>query len=203
MKINTLIQIGMIATTCASIPLVSCNWKIKEPEPTCTNLCFSAIKGKGESSVSYETTKIALKGSIRSFAELKNIDIRYSYDGENWNPWEVNASYQSDPIVLNADDSDKTNDKVYVRNFTTTLSYADSSQGTHLLSFQNTGSVKASGNILSMINYSKNLTEHCLASLFSENASLTHAPALPATSLEGASDCYYYMFANRTNDCIY
>ena len=176
-NINKLLlpMVTSITIVCGSmIPLVSCNWKISdkdkpdpEPEPTCPDLCFSAIKGKGESTVSYETYISPLKGSMQP-TKIENIDIQYSRDGKTWYPWEIDeTTWQSDPIILNSDDTDETNDKLYVKNIdpNNTLSYLHD-YDTYNFSFQNTGKVKVSGNILSMINYSNVLTNEVFSRLF-------------------------------------
>ena len=57
-----------------------------------------------------------------------------------------------------------------------------------------TGSIAASGNIMSLLNFSTTLTDYVFFRLFEGCTSLTQAPALPATTL--ATNCYGNMFNN-------
>ena len=60
-----------------------------------------------------------------------------------------------------------------------------------------TGSIAASGHIMSLLNFSPTLTAFEFKSLFYSCKSLTTAPELPATTL--APSCYTSMFQNCTN----
>lgn len=59
-----------------------------------------------------------------------------------------------------------------------------------------TGSIAASGNIMSLLNFSDTLTDYAFFRLFIACKSLTAAPELPATTLADA--CYQYMFCNTS-----
>jgi hypothetical protein len=67
--------------------------------------------------------------------------------------------------------------------------------------FAMTGTIKASGNVMSLVDSTcKSLTipgDFCFASLFQGRTSLTTAPALPATTL--ATGCYRSMFLGCTS----
>jgi hypothetical protein len=63
--------------------------------------------------------------------------------------------------------------------------------------FTMTGSVAASGNIQSMLNYSKRAPMYCFYKLFEGCESLVTAPELPATKLE--ESCYLDMFSRCTS----
>lgn len=60
-----------------------------------------------------------------------------------------------------------------------------------------TGSIAASGNIMSLLGNNADLTQYCFYRLFFGCTSLTTAPELPATEL--AQYCYSYMFSGCTN----
>ena len=63
--------------------------------------------------------------------------------------------------------------------------------------FVMTGSIAASGNIMSLLNFSDTLTDYAFYRLFDNCTSLTQAPELPVTTL--ATSCYYYMFSSCTS----
>ena len=63
--------------------------------------------------------------------------------------------------------------------------------------FKMTGSIAASGNIMSLIAFSDTIPEECFGSLFYGCDSLTAAPELPATTL--SDHCYYAMFDSCTS----
>ena len=58
--------------------------------------------------------------------------------------------------------------------------------------FVMTGSIAASGNIMSLLNFSDTLTDYAFSRMFEGCRALTTAPALPATTL--AKSCYNQMF---------
>ena len=58
--------------------------------------------------------------------------------------------------------------------------------------FSMTGSIVASGNIMSLLNFSTTLPDYAFYGMFEGCTSLTTAPELPATTL--AKNCYNYMF---------
>ncbi|MBR4712220.1 MAG: T9SS type A sorting domain-containing protein [Paludibacteraceae bacterium] len=66
--------------------------------------------------------------------------------------------------------------------------------------FTMTGKIAASGSVMSLVDDKGKSTvipsEYCFCKLFSECASLTQAPELPAVTL--SSGAYYYMFSNCT-----
>lgn len=68
-----------------------------------------------------------------------------------------------------------------------------SSNTSNYVNFVMTGSIGASGNTQSLLNYSESCSSYCFFSLFNGCAVLTAAPTLSATTL--ADSCYYYMFS--------
>ena len=125
-----------------------------------------------------------------------NPDMQYSTDeGATWNKWNAN-----DTIILST-----IGYKVYVRgNNPNGLSHVPGASSLDDLSvldctyFKMTGSIAASGSVMSLIDGEGNSTvipsgsEGCFCSLFRYCSSLTKAPELPATTL--AEGCYHAMF---------
>ena len=140
-----------------------------EPEEEQDNdyLCFTSQQNG--SSIGYNIVGSGL-----------NININYSYDSKNWTSWDGST------ITLN------NGEKIYVWNKTNTLSTSAS----NYLKFTMSGSISASGNVDSMINFSE-LTPYCYYALFSNCTRLTIAPYLPATNL--AEHCYERMFVSCTS----
>ena len=63
--------------------------------------------------------------------------------------------------------------------------------------FVMTGSIAASGNIMSLLNFNNTLADYAFYKLFLSCTSLTTAPELPATTL--IDSCYEYMFCHCTS----
>lgn len=105
-------------------------------------------------------------------------DIYTSSDGKTWSPWDGSN------ITLN------NGEYRYIWNKKNTLSneYAT-------FKFAMSGSIAASGNCDSMINFSE-LSNNCYEHMFANCTVLTTPPALPSTTL--AKYCYYLMFGNCT-----
>lgn len=148
--------------------------------------------------------------------------LEWSYDGENWNPFII-----GDTIVV----LENKKDKVYLRGDNNYFSgYGFNEHDIYdctIINFSLTGSIAASGNIMSLVDKSLqsktipcdycftnlfllcssltrapvlpaiNLTNNCYDSMFTGCFNLAKAPELPATKL--ADHCYYNMFANCRN----
>lgn len=111
-------------------------------------------------------------------------------DGE-WTEWADNT-----PISM------ASNDKVYMRRKITNAPWTGKFTGpTFAMTGSLTGSLAASGNIMSLVDrtgLSKEIPcEYCFSMLFSQCTSLTSAPELPATTL--TYGCYDQMFSECTN----
>ena len=130
-------------------------------------------------------------GSMVKFCYSRYLDVEYSTDGkQTWQTYKSNKE-----ILLNYDD------KVYFR--------GDNPDGLHTItdsdmsgaSFEMTGKIAASGNLMSIIDKTcKSVSipqESCFQSLFAECAALTKAPELPATTL--TKRCYEDMFFECTS----
>lgn len=117
-------------------------------------------------------------------------NFQYSTDAYTWNEFEVGTT----EITL----ANK-GDEVWFKG--NNPNGIGESEGVYY-HFVMTGSISASGNIMSLIDDGACTTttisnEYCYLSIFQECVSLTTAPELPATTL--ASYCYYQMFAGCTS----
>lgn len=110
--------------------------------------------------------------------------IKYSRTGNDndWHEWT-----NGDPITLENED-----DFIYVKNDLDSLSLSSKVYFRFIL----TGSVAASGNTNSMINFS-DITKGCFCSMFRNCTNLYAAPSLPALDLRDR--CYQDMFRGCTN----
>ncbi|MBP3201636.1 MAG: InlB B-repeat-containing protein [Lachnospiraceae bacterium] len=109
-------------------------------------------------------------------------DMGYSKDGLTFIQWNKDV-----PITLNA------GEYIYVYNKTDTLS----NDMHNLLFFNMTGSIEASGNIMSLLNFADEVPMNGFYGMFGYCSALTKAPELPAKKIgEGA---YAEMFAGCTN----
>ncbi len=150
-------------------------------QPDKDYLCFTAT---GASSV-----------TLNKVSNPTEVTLETSKDGTSWEDYTIGTA-----IDL-AD-----GDKVYFRNksetpatFFSTEAY---SKGSHY-KFAMTGSIAASGNVMSLIDQDCSITDisatsyqNCFFELFKDCASLTAAPKLPATKL--AETCYGSMFSGCT-----
>ena len=141
-----------------------------EPIPHDDYLCFTS---HGQS-----TVKLTQQGNPYNGSDLKT--IQYKLNDNGWQDWDLNEITLSD------------NDKMYLRGDAILLS---ENRYTYK-QFVMTGSIAASGNIMSLIDYGK-LHAYEFNMLFSGCTALTQAPTLPATQL--TEGCYYYMFNGCTS----
>ena len=141
------------------------------PEPENDYLCFTANE--------FSTITLEQKGtptvSARKF-------IKYNI---NDGAWELLGSSM---VTL------KSGDKMYIKSDDN----IPMSESTNIYKYFNiTGSISASGNIMSLLNFSDTLTDYAFYKLFVNCTSLTQAPYLPATTL--APYCYSSMFDHCTS----
>ena len=116
------------------------------------------------------------------------LSLEYSTDKKNWEPFIINNSSVS--LI-------KTGDKVYIR---ATSSNPSFSEVGGYISFVISGSVSASGNIMSLLNKNcggDSVPDFSFYCLFENNKTLTTAPAFPATDLK--QFCYAFMFDGCTS----
>ena len=112
------------------------------------------------------------------------VTLKYSTDGSTWNNYSIGNA-----ITLSSIGS-----KVYFRN---EASNGFSKDNSNCYKFAMTGSISASGNVMSLVDKNcetlKIPCDYCFCNLFYSCSSLTTPPQLPATTL--AKACYGMMFA--------
>ena len=116
------------------------------------------------------------------------LDTSYEYSTDNitWSPYTI-----GDTVTLT-----NAGDKVYFRGDNSSASF----NWDCYMQFKMSGSIAASGNIMSILDKTMNsisVPELGTYRLFSDCTSLTTAPELPATTL--SEDCYSYMFQGCTS----
>ena len=144
-------------------------------------LCFTA----NEDNSIVELTKVA-SGTIITAV------IEYSTDGTSWTAVDFSANTTTGTITLS-----NAGDKVYFRNAKpASEDNYFSMDSNNYFKFIMTGSIAASGNIMSLVDLNCQTTtipyQGTFYKLFYNCTKLTSAPELPATTL--ATSCYYYMF---------
>ena len=140
-------------------------------EPPKPYLCFTST---GDSTVA-----MTQNGTPNTSA---NKVIQYKINNGQWQTWDLSAVslVDGDKMYLKSDDEIPISEyyDVYKR-------------------FVMTGSIAASGNIMSLLNFSDTLTNYAFYYLFQGCTSLTTTPELPATTL--AQYCYSSMFYDCTS----
>lgn len=139
------------------------------PTPSKEYLCFTANE--------VSTITLKQKGTPTvSYSKL----IKYNI---NDGAWELLGSSM---VTL------KTGDKMYLKSDDN----IPMSESTGIYKYFNiTGSISASGNIMSLLNFSDTLTDYAFYGLFETCSSLVQAPALPAITLTP------YCYSNMFNGC--
>ena len=141
--------------------------------------------------VSYPGLKFTSTGnstiSMSKNGAAPKVDLKYSLDdGETWTQWDFSAISLSD------------GQSVCLKGRNTTFATATNAYN----KFSMTGSIAASGNIMSIIDDGACTTttipaDYCFYKLFRNCTSLTTAPELPATTL--TEFCYYNLFGRCEN----
>ena len=142
------------------------------PEPE--YLCFTST---GDSTVA-----MTQRGTPNASA---NKVIQYKLNDGQWQNWDLSevSLHDGDKMYLKSDDE---------------IPISEDYEGGGIYKcFVMTGSIDASGNIMSLINFSNTINASAFCNLFYGCASLTTAPELPATKLSKA--CYYGMFGDCTS----
>lgn len=119
-----------------------------------------------------------------------NISLQYSKNKKNWRTYTIDDAIQLQSV----------GDKVYFRGNNNTLSKDNS----NYYNFAMSGSINASGNVMSLLDKTATLSvipsAYCFKSLFEEVEGYPHlaqAPTLPATTI--SDHCYASMFKNCAN----
>ena len=141
-------------------------------------LCFTA-------NTAGSTVQLAKSSSPES------VSIEYSTDGgDNW----ISRSPARPQIII----LPNAGDKVYFRNKSTATTFSKSDMAYYYFSMS--GSIAASGNVMSLVDKDCKATtipcEYCFCNLFKDCSALTSAPELPAATL--AANCYKNMFSRCT-----
>ena len=139
-------------------------------EPPKPYLCFTST---GDSTVAMRQ-----EGTPNTSA---NKVIQYKLNNGQWQTWDLSAVTLAD------------GDKMYIKS-DDEISMAESANIYKM--FVMTGSIAASGNTMSLLNFSDTLTDYGLCDLFKGCTSLTTAPELPSVTL--TISCYSYMFSGCT-----
>lgn len=142
-----------------------------EPEPVQDYLCFTST---GNSTVAMHQEGTPNKSA--------NKVIQYKLNDGQWQTWDLSAVtlVDGDKMYLKSDDE---------------IPIGESNE--IYKQFVITGSIAASGNIMSLLNFSDTLVDYAFTRMFKDCVSLTAAPALPATTLADA--CYAIMFNGCTS----
>ena len=139
-------------------------------EPEKPYLCFTST---GDSTVAMTQNGTPNKSAGKV--------IQYRLNNGQWQNWDMSTVSLSDGDKMYL----KSDDEIPVGELYNIYKY-----------FVMTGSIAASGNIMSLLNFSTILTNHALCAMFRGCTALTNAPELPATTL--ANDCYSDMFRGCT-----
>ena len=137
-------------------------------EPPKPYLCFTSA---GDSTVA-----MTQNGTPNTSA---NKVIQYKLNNGQWQTWDLSAVTLAD------------GDKMYIKS-DDEISMAESTNIYKM--FVMTGSIAASGNTMSLLNFSDTLTDYAFCKLFLGCQALNQVPELPATIL--AQYCYYEMFSH-------
>ena len=144
-------------------------------DPLIVPLTFKAIQ---------DNSAIRLSGS----GSPQAITLKYSKNGGPWTNYSING-LSGQLITLNNGDT------VAFSGNNSTFNYV---QNSNWRRFAMTGAIEASGNIMSLINFSDTVPSCCFVHLFNVNQGvLRTAPLLPATNL--GSYCYFRMFRQCSN----
>ena len=153
-------------------PNIPSGWTIKTTnELEQESLCFTST---GDSTVAMTQVGEPDKSTSKV--------IQYKLNDGQWQNWDLSAVTlaDGDKMYLKSDDYIPITDAYDIYK-----------------SFVMTGSIAASGNIMSLLNFSGILTNYAFTRLFENCTSLTTAPELPVTRL--TSYCYSYMFSGCTS----
>ena len=142
-----------------------------EPEPERDYLCFTSTGDSTISMTQHNEPNVSA-----------NKVIQYKLNNGQWQTWDLSnvTLADGDKMYLKSDDE---------------IPMAE--RGLTHKQFNMTGSIAASGNVMSLLNFSDTLSDNAFYGLFSGCTSLTTAPELPATTL--ANNCYDSMFQGCTS----
>ena len=152
-------------------PNIPSGWTIKTTtELEQDSLCFTSTGDSTVGMAQYDTPE-------KSAGKV----LQYKLNDGQWQTWDLSAVTLAD------------GDKMYVKS----NDYIPLSEFNRYKYFVMTGSIAASGNIMSLYNFFGSLPKYAFTNLFENCTSLTTAPELPATTL--AYSCYDNMFSGCTS----
>ena len=141
------------------------------PEPEQDYLCFTST-GDSTISMKQKGTPSTSGGKV----------IQYKINNNDWQTWDMSAISLTD------------GDKMYIKS-DDDIPMCESNQ--IYKQFVMTGSIAASGNVMSLLNFNTTLTDFAFCRLFLSCTSLTATPELPTTTL--TQGCYNNMFVGCTS----
>ena len=143
-----------------------CYGAVIEPEVEPDYLCFTS---NGDSTIS-----MSQYGTPNTSASKV---LKYKLNNGQWQTWDLSEVPLSvgDKMYVKSDDEIPISETAYIYK-----------------KFVMTGNIAASGNIMSLLNFSDALTDYAFFRLFDNCTALAQAPTLPATTL--AKYCYGSMF---------
>ena len=152
------------------------------------SLCFTAM----EDNASVQMTVYDFEGAYGAETPAGWQDKNFYYkknDDVEWTEW-VFENNTTSPITLNK------GEKLYVMSdsYNSCAVYDKGHDDGKYYYFTIEGKISASGNIMSLLNFTPVLPNYAFYTLFLDCTSLVSAPELPATTL--ADYCYRYMFSN-------
>lgn len=141
------------------------------PEPEKDYLCFTS---SGDSTVTLRQI-----GTPTTSADKV---IQYKLNDGEWQTLDVSGAmlHDGDKMYLKSDDTKPISEAGNIYKY-----------------FEMSGSIAASGNIMSLLNFSDTLTDYAFYKLFMDCTSLTQAPKLPVSGIAKGS-CYEAMFKGCT-----
>ena len=142
-----------------------------KPEPVKNYLCFTSTGDSTVGMTQYGTPTDISKGKI----------LQYKLNNGQWQNWDMSNITLAD------------GDKMYIKS-DDTIPMSESQAICKV--FTMTGSIAASGNVMSLLNFTETMSAYGFMFLFYNCTSLTAAPELPSTTLN--EGCYKAMFS----DCI-
>lgn len=160
------------------------------PAPETPWLCFTA--NEAGSTVS---TKTKTEGTVSTPAPA----LEYSKEGTTWIDFELSYYDAFDNLTTAGTTVElASGEKMYIRAKSTNAAFSDyDGVNSRAIMFLMTGSIAASGNVMSLLDKDCKITvipsNMCFYILFGDCDVLTSAPELPATSLKYC--CYEGMFA--------
>ena len=143
-----------------------------KPEPEKDYLCFTSTADSTVGMTQYGTPTDISNGKV----------LQYKINNGQWQTWDLSAVSLAfgDKMYIKSDDTIPMSESQSICKY-----------------FVMTGDIYASGNIMSLLNFSTTLTDYAFYCLFNNCVALKHAPTLPATTL--VQDCYNNMFYKCTS----